>query len=59
VTRGTLRIGGHGGTDHVSFQGRLSRSATLKPGRYTLRATATTASGQRSAPSALSFTIVK
>jgi hypothetical protein len=47
------------GTNTVTFQGRLSSAKTLKPGRYTVTATATGAAGQRSKPSSLSFTIVK
>ena len=44
------------GTNRVVFQGRVSRTHKLKPGRYTLVITAT-ANGKTSPPSSLSFTI--
>jgi Calx-beta domain-containing protein len=59
LTRGTLRMTGHAGRNRISFQGRLSRTRTLKPGRYTLVITAMNAAGQSSRSSALTFTIVK
>jgi hypothetical protein len=59
VTRGILSFTGHAGTNKVSFQGRLSRTKKLAPGTYTLVTIATTATGRRSQPKSLSFTIVK
>jgi DNA-binding beta-propeller fold protein YncE len=59
VTAGTLSFAGHSGTNKVVFQGRISRSRKLKPGRYTLVMTATNFAGARSAPVSLSFTIVE
>ena len=59
VTAGTLTFTGHGGTDEVAFQGRVSPVKKLAPGRYTLVITATNSAGVRSAPQSLSFTIVK
>jgi hypothetical protein len=59
VTQGTLSFTGHAGKNKVSFQGRVSASKKLPLGRYTLVITATTATGQRSQPKSLSFTIVK
>ena len=59
VTAGTLSFAAHTGVNTVRFHGRLSRKKKLKPGRYTLVITATSASGQQSAPRSLSFTIVK
>jgi len=59
VTVGTLSLAGHGATNKVSFQGRISRSKKLKPGRYTLLITATNSAGVHSASTSLSFTIVK
>jgi predicted phage tail protein len=56
---GTITHSGHSGNDTVTFQARVSSSKMLKPGRYTVTATATNASGQQSKPSSLSFTIVK
>ena len=57
MTVGTLSFTGHGAMK-VAFQGRISRSKKLKPGRYTLVVTATNSAGRRSPPQALSFTIV-
>ena len=59
VRAGVLGFGGHRGANKVVFQGRISRSKRLKPGRYTLVITATNSVGMRSAPASLSFTIVK
>jgi hypothetical protein len=59
LTRGTLSFAVHTGVNTVRFQGRLSSTRKLKPGRYTLLITATSSSGGRSAPRSLSFTIVK
>jgi hypothetical protein len=59
VTAGTLSIGAHAGVNKVVFQGRISRSKKLEPGRYTLVITATDSAGQASAPRNLAFTIVK
>lgn len=39
-TKGTLAFTGHPGTNKIVFQGRLSRSHALKPGRYRLYVTA-------------------
>jgi hypothetical protein len=59
TTAGTLSFGGHAGTNKVVFQGRISSSRKLKPGRYTLTITATNAAGQRSNSQTLNFTVVK
>jgi hypothetical protein len=59
VTLGTLSFTGHSATNEVIFQGRISRSTKLKPGRYTLVITATNSAGARSEPKLLSFTILK
>jgi hypothetical protein len=59
VVAGTLTLAGHAGSNKVAFQGRISHSKKLKPGRYTLVLTATNTAGQKSAPQKLSFTIVK
>ncbi len=58
VTRGTLSFTAQPGRDKVSFQGRISASKELAPGRYTLVITATASAGERSQPKSLSFTIV-
>ena len=59
VTIATLGFAGHVGKNTVRFQGRVSRSKRLKPGRYTVAITAKNAAGQVSAPQKLTFTIVK
>ncbi len=59
VTAGGLTFTGHSGTNRVKFQGRVSSTKKLKPGRYTLVITATDSAGVHSAPRSLSFTIVK
>lgn len=59
VTAGTLTFAGHSGTNEVAFQGRISPTNKLKPGRYTLVIAATNSAGEHSAPTSLSFTIVK
>jgi hypothetical protein len=59
VTRGTLTFTGHGGTNKVSFQGRISHSKKLLPGSYTLLITAANIAAQHSVPRRLSFTILK
>jgi|GEM_PF-4887178 hypothetical protein len=56
---GALARSARAGTNHISFQGPFSPTGTLKPGRYTVVATATNAAGQHSLPKALTFTIVK
>jgi hypothetical protein len=58
VIAGTLAFNAHSGANRVRFAGRLSATKKLKPGRYTLTITATSA-GLRSTPRSLSFTIVK
>jgi len=55
--RGSLRLAGHAGTNHVSFQGLLSKHAKLAPGTYTLTLTAA-AEGLKSAGRRLTFTIL-
>jgi hypothetical protein len=58
VTAGTLSFIGHSGTNKVDFQGRISGSKKLKPGRYTLVIIASNSIGY-SKPLSLTFTIVK
>jgi hypothetical protein len=58
IRAGALSFAAHAGANTVRFQGRLSPTKKLKPGRYTLVITAAGASGQ-SAPQSLNFTIVK
>ncbi len=54
---GVFSFAGHRGTNRVVFEGRISHSKKLKPGRYTLVITATNAAGQHSSPKSLSFTV--
>ena len=58
VTVGTISFTGHLGTNKVFFQGRLSRSKKLQPGRYMVTVNATDAAGGRSTPVSLRFTVV-
>jgi hypothetical protein len=57
--KGTLTMAAKAGKRAIKFQGRLSRSRRLKPGRYTVTITATNAAKVTSAPRKLSFTIVR
>jgi FG-GAP repeat len=59
VAAGGLTFAGHSGANKVKFQGRVSSTKKLKPGRYTLVITAADSAGVHSAPKSLSFTIVK
>jgi hypothetical protein len=59
ATAGTLSFSGHAGTNKVSFQGRLSGSHKLKPGKYTVVIAAKGAAGKKSAAKHLTFTIAK
>jgi hypothetical protein len=58
VTEGSLSLTGHAGTNRLVFQGRISSSERLKPGRYLLTTAATNTAGTSTA-AALSFQIVK
>ena len=57
VAVGGFSLPGHAGVDKVAFQGRLSRTKTLKPGTYTLVLSAHSA-GLASSSRSLTFTIV-
>ena len=59
VSAGALSFSARLGASKVRFQGRISRSKRLSPGRYTVVITAVNAAGARSAPVSLTFTIVK
>ena len=54
---GTLTLTAPAGADHLRFEGRLSSTKRLKPGRYTVALSAT-AAGLTSTLRSLSFTIV-
>jgi Kelch motif len=57
-TGGALTFPGQAGGDTITFQGRISRAATLSPGSYTVKVTASNAAGH-SAARRLAFTIAK
>jgi PKD repeat protein len=59
VITGALSFPGRRGMNTVGFQGLVSHSKKLEPGRYTLVITATNVAGQHSSPKSLSFTIVE
>ena len=56
---GALSLVGHPGKNRVVFNGWLSRSDALRPGRYTLVVTATRSNGRRSAPAWIDFRMVR
>jgi 6-phosphogluconolactonase (cycloisomerase 2 family) len=56
---GTLTLAAHAGANRLRFEGRLSRTRRLRPGRYRATITAINPVGQRAVASPLSFTIVK
>jgi hypothetical protein len=58
VDAGLMSFAGNQGVNMIGFQGLLSHSRRLAPGRYTLMVTATNAAGQHSSPTALAFRIV-
>ena len=59
ITAGSLTFTNtHAGLNKIAFQGRLSHSKKLKPGRYALKLTATNASGHTTSKP-ITFTIVK
>jgi uncharacterized repeat protein (TIGR01451 family) len=58
VTAGTLTFAAREGPNTVRFDGVISKRLKLRPGSYTLIATAT-AGGRRSRPATVRFTIVK
>jgi hypothetical protein len=58
-TRGTLVVTGKAGLNKLRFAGRLSRSKTLKPGRYTLAMNAKDAAGNVSRTVKTTLTLLK
>jgi hypothetical protein len=59
LTAGTLTLEGHSGANKVAFQGLISSTKKLKPGRYTVMITATNSAAQHSNTASLSFTVVR
>jgi hypothetical protein len=57
-TAGTLKRNARPGANRIAFSGRIGRRA-LRPGRYVARIVASDASGKRSAPRTLHFTVVR
>ena len=57
--RGRLSLAAHAGKNKLRFLGRITKSNELKPGRYSLRITASNPARQRSKQQMLTFTIVK
>jgi hypothetical protein len=58
VKAGSLTLLAPAGSDRVRFEGRLSATRKLEPGRYTLAMTALASSGLSSTRRSLTFTIV-
>jgi len=58
VARGEFAFPAHAGANRVSFQGLLSASTKLRPGRYTLVLKATDTAGRSAAAAPLSLTIL-
>jgi hypothetical protein len=59
VLAGSLSFTGHSGKNTVRFQGRISKTKKLKPGRYQLKVTAIDPTTPKKAPSrTASITIV-
>ncbi len=56
-SRGTLSLNAPGGADKVAFDGRVSRTNKLKPGSYTVNASARNSAGERSRTDSLKFKI--
>ncbi len=59
IVAGTVILTGHRGTNHIRFQGRLSRTRKLRLGRYALTITATDANQRSTTSRPLRLTIVK
>jgi uncharacterized repeat protein (TIGR01451 family) len=55
---GSRIFNAHKGLNKVRFQGRISKTKRLKPGRYTLTITAADSAGNRSKPKTLSLTVL-
>lgn len=59
VTAGHLTFTGHAGANNITFQGRISSTRRLTPGRYVAILNATGSDGQISTSPHLRFTIIK
>ena len=58
VAAGTLSMPATAGPNKLSFQGHLTHSQSLEPGRYTVTVSARDAAGLKSSGDSLNFTIV-
>jgi hypothetical protein len=58
IPAGRLTIRAHAGTNKVRFEGRVSPTRKLKPGRHSLTVFATDGQGRNSFPSTLRFKVV-
>jgi hypothetical protein len=56
---GSLTVRGRSGANRIRFHRRVAGGRRLKPGRYSLRLTATTPAGQRATSRTLRFTITR
>ena len=59
AVRGQLSVAAHAGKNKLPFLGRITKSNKLKPGRYTVKLTASNPARQHSGQQSLTFTIVK
>ena len=59
IVAGAVTLTAHHGTNHVRFQGRVSRMRKLRSGRYMLMITATDANRRSTTSPRLRFTIVR
>jgi hypothetical protein len=59
AARGTLAFTAHAGLNQVAFQGRISSSRKLTPGRYTVVISAADAAGHQTNAKTLTFRIVR
>jgi hypothetical protein len=58
VTVASLSLNSHSGADKIVFDGRVSPTHSLRPGRYAVTFTATNTGGESSKRQSLRFTIV-
>ena len=59
IAAGTLVLTGRRGPNRIQFEGRISRTIELRPGRYAVAITPTNSVGQRATARALRFRIVR
>lgn len=59
VDAGTRKVAGHKGKNTLKFKGKISKTKTLSPGRYRLKARAKDSAGNQSATKSAKFRILK